>query len=59
MTTQPAVSSAAAQIRQCRQRALTSIVREDMVHLMASAQLKAGESINESQQRCGLHGDCC
>jgi DNA-binding GntR family transcriptional regulator len=42
-------SSAVAQIRQRRQRTLTSIVREEIAHLIGSGQLKAGERINESE----------
>jgi DNA-binding GntR family transcriptional regulator len=42
-------SSAVAQIRQRRQRTLTSILREEIAHLIASGQLKSGERINESE----------
>jgi len=49
-TSPPAsTSSAVAQIRQRRQRTLTSIVREEIAHLIASSQLQAGERINESE----------
>jgi DNA-binding GntR family transcriptional regulator len=49
MATPTVSSAAAAQIRQRRQRTLTSIVREEIAHLIASGQLKAGERINESE----------
>jgi DNA-binding GntR family transcriptional regulator len=50
LSSKPAsTSSAVAQIRQRRQRTLTSIVREEIAHLIASGQLKAGERINESE----------
>lgn len=49
MTTPSVSATAAAQIRQRRQRTLTSIVREEIAQLIVSGQLKAGERINESE----------
>ena len=47
--TQTPPASALQQIRQRRERTLTTIVRDEIAQLIASGQLKGGDRVNESE----------